>query len=115
MGLKDDCIFCKIIKGIIPSKKVFENDKVLGFRDISPAAKVHCLFVPKQHVNSLADLENYDLLSDLYAALVEVARNEGLDETGFRSVINTGEHGGQTVFHLHVHLIGGQQLSARMS
>jgi histidine triad (HIT) family protein len=115
MSFKNDCIFCKIIKGEIPSQKVFENEKVIGFRDISPNAKVHCLFAPKFHVESLAQVKDTSILSDLYGALVEVAKREGVLETGFRSVINTGRDGGQTVPHLHLHLIGGQQLSARMS
>ncbi len=115
MALKPDCLFCKIIKGEIPAAKIYENDRVLGFKDISPVAPIHFLFVPKFHVDSVVGLENFEVMADLFKSLVEVAKKEGLIESGFRSVINTGREGGQTVFHLHVHLIGGQQLNARMS
>ena len=115
MALKEDCPFCKIIKGEVPSQRIFENEYVIGFKDIHPAAKIHYLFVPKYHSDSLCELEDFDTISDLYRALVEVAEKEGLFRSGFRSVINTGKEGGQTVPHLHLHLIGGQQLSAHMS
>ncbi len=114
MALKADCLFCKIIKGEVPSQRVYEDEYVIGFKDINPAARIHYLFVPKYHTDSLCELEDYDTMSDMYRALVEVAEKEGLFPSGFRTVINTGKEGGQTVPHLHLHLIGGQQLNARM-
>lgn len=111
---KPDCLFCKIVAGEIPCQKVFESDTVLGFKDIKPIAPIHYLFIPKDHSDSLADLKNVNLLSDVYQALIEVAHKEGLSERGFRTVINNGSEGGQVVFHLHVHLLGGRKLSGRI-
>src|SRR5262245_53362941 len=115
MAQKSDCVFCKIIRSEIPAQKVYEDDFVFGFKDIAPVAPIHCLFVPKNHMDSLVHLEDLNLMEKLYKALLLVAEKEGLTKTGFRSVINTGTEGGQTVFHLHLHLIGGRQLSPRMS
>ena len=115
MSNPKDCIFCKIIKGEIQSKKIFENDKVLGIKDASPVAPVHYLFLPKAHLASLAEIKDFSIISEIFSALASVAKEEGIDNKGYRTVINTGQDGGQTVFHLHVHLIGGKPLSARMS
>lgn len=113
--LKDDCIFCKIIKGEIPSNKVFENDKVFAFRDLYPQAKEHILIIPKFHVDSLAHLtsENRDTVRDLFEAANEISIQLGFKDKGYRSVINTGEEGGQTVFHLHLHIMAGNKLGAK--
>ncbi len=107
-----DCIFCKIIEGKIPSTKVFENDKVLAFKDLHPHASLHYLFIHKRHtkdVNELADTDPAQL-SDLFKAMSEVSKKEGLDKKGYRVVTNLGPHAGQTVFHTHFHFVGGEQL-----
>lgn len=103
-----DCIFCKIAKGDIPSKKIYEDDDVIAFHDIRPIAPVHVLIVPKLHVASLADCEaeHADLLSKMLLLGPKLAKEQGLD-TGFRTMINTGAGGGQEVFHLHFHIFGG--------
>ncbi|MDB4952385.1 MAG: hypothetical protein JWM27_5034 [Gemmatimonadetes bacterium] len=108
-----DCIFCRIVAGEIPSNRVLEDEHLIAFRDIQPAAPVHVLVVPRRHVESLAALEDGDaeLAGRLMAAARDVARQEGVAESGYRVVINTGAHGGQTVGHLHVHVLGGRQLS----
>ena len=107
-----DCIFCKIIAGAIPSKKIFEDDHIYAFTDINPAAPVHILVVPRKHIASLADvLEEVDgpLIGRLHTVAAEIAVVEGLSK-GYRTVINTGDDGGQTVSHLHVHLLGGRAM-----
>jgi histidine triad (HIT) family protein len=102
-----DCIFCKIIKGDIPSKKVYEDEDVIAFHDIHPIAPVHFLIVPKIHVESLveATTEHQALLGKILLLAPKLAQEQGL--SGFRTMINTGREGGQEVFHLHVHVFGG--------
>jgi histidine triad (HIT) family protein len=104
----DDCIFCKIVAGEIPSKKVYEDDEFLAFNDIRPVAPVHIMVIPKVHVASLEDCDegHRDMLGRLMLLLPRLAREQGL-ANGFRTVINTGKGGGQEVFHLHVHAFGG--------
>lgn len=106
-----DCIFCKIIAGDIPSDKVYEDDKVYVFRDINPKAEVHLLLVPREHIGSLNNLapEHDALMAHMLRLLPQLARQQGLDN-GFRTIINTGKGGGQEVFHLHIHLLGGTDL-----
>ena len=108
-----DCIFCNIISGDIPSVKVFENEYVYAFNDISPVAPVHVLIIPKQHIASINDLtpENADLVSKVYLAAAEIAQQLGVSESGYRVISNCGEAAGQTVHHLHFHLLGGRDLS----
>lgn len=107
----ENCIFCKIIENEIPSTKVFENDDILAFRDIEPQAPVHIVIIPKKHYKSVLEVEdNSQILSELLTAAKTIAKQEGLDENGFRLVINTGEEGGQTVDHLHLHLLGGRSM-----
>ena len=108
-----DCIFCKIVDGEIPSPRVLEGDDWIAIRDIHPAAPVHVLVIPRRHVESIAALGDGDgaLAGALLLAARDVARQEGLAESGFRTVVNTGRDGGQTVAHLHVHVMGGRQLS----
>ncbi len=115
MSLKSDCIFCKVIKQEIPSKKIFENEDVYGFIDITPQAPIHYLFIPKFHVESLAGLtkEQRPVINKIYDAIIETAEKEKIKDLGFRTVVNTGKHGGQTVFHLHFHLISGPKLTPR--
>ena len=108
-----DCLFCKIIAGEIPSTKVFENDKVYAFRDISPEAPVHVLIVPKEHIASANELtaENAGVVTDIFLAAKEIAAQEGIAEGGYLIVNNCGEDGGQTVQHLHFHMLGGRSLA----
>jgi histidine triad (HIT) family protein len=105
------CLFCKIVAGEIPSKKVFEDDRVYAFRDANPQAPTHVLVVPRKHVASLAETsaEDQEMLGYLQLIVSRIAKNEGLSQ-GFRTVINTGPDGGQTVDHLHVHLLGGRAM-----
>ena len=106
-----DCIFCKIAAGAIPSKKVREDDALLAFHDIDPKAPTHILVIPKKHLASLADAKADDaaLLGRLLLAVAEIAQEQGLGQ-GYRVVLSTGPEGGQTVDHLHLHLLGGRQM-----
>ncbi|MBE8954431.1 MAG: histidine triad nucleotide-binding protein [Quinella sp. 2Q5] len=109
-----DCIFCKIAAGEIPAQKVFEDDSVVAFRDLSPKAPVHVLIVPKKHVASVAAFkaEDKDLAAHIFVDVVPKLADElGVSDAGFRLVINTGDDGGQTVHHLHVHLLGGRKMT----
>ena len=111
-----DCLFCKIAAGEIPSKKVYEDDRVLAFYDINPMAKVHVLVIPKAHLESVAAIteENADLVAHIFTVIPKIARELGLTEGGFRVVSNCGENAGQSVRHLHFHILGGEQLSLQM-
>lgn len=110
----NDCIFCKIIKGEIPSKKVYEDENVLAFHDISPAAPVHILIIPKKHIASAVALREGDqeALWAVFSAVAKVAEIAGVSQDGFRLVTNVGENGGQSVAHLHFHLLGGKKYGA---
>ena len=103
-----DCLFCKIVRGEIPCNKVYEDDEVLAFHDIHPVAPVHFMLIPKLHLDTLAHADDTHaaLLGKMMLLAPKLAREQGLD-TGFRTVINTGRGGGQEIFHLHVHVIGG--------
>lgn len=107
----DDCLFCKIVAGDIPSSKVYEDDRCYAFNDISPQAPTHVLIVPRQHIDSMdsATEKDTDMLGQLLLTAASISRNLGFAENGYRVVINTNSDGGQTVFHLHVHLLGGRQ------
>ncbi len=106
-----DCLFCKIEKGEIPADIVFENDEIVVFKDIAPKAKVHLLVIPRKHVAGLNDLlpEDQELIGKMMLLLPHLAKQHGLSD-GFRTIINTGKGGGQEVFHLHIHLLGGGPL-----
>ena len=106
-----DCIFCKIIKKENPSDIVYEDDEVLAFNDIDPKAPTHILAIPKQHVTSIADLKDMGVADKLLNVLKNLAKEKGLNESGYRIVVNHGKQGGQAVFHLHFHLLGGRQMS----
>ncbi|MCM1165791.1 MAG: histidine triad nucleotide-binding protein [Lachnospiraceae bacterium] len=110
-----DCLFCKIIAGEIPSTKVYEDDKILAFRDINPQAPVHILVIPKEHIGGVDELtpENSAAVAHIFAKIAEIAKNEGLTD-GYRVVSNVGEHGCQSVRHLHFHILGGRQLDGSM-
>lgn len=107
-----DCIFCKIVKKEIPSEIVYEDEKILAFKDITPAAPNHILFIPKQHIESVNFLndENIDLVGEIFLKIKEVVNMLKIADDGYRVVNNCGELGGQTVNHLHFHLVGGRQM-----
>ena len=107
-----DCIFCKIVQGDIPCSKVYEDDKVLAFDDIAPMAPVHVIIISKKHIATLMDLDakSINVTSDLMSAAQRVARIKNISDSGFRIVINCNAEGGQVVFHLHMHLLGGRKL-----
>jgi histidine triad (HIT) family protein len=108
----DDCIFCKIVRGEIPSTRVAENERAIAFDDISPKAPVHALVAPKQHIAALHDATEADcsMLADCLLLCNEVARVKGIAESGFRVIVNDGRDGGQEVAHLHFHVLGGRKL-----
>lgn len=110
-----DCIFCKIAKGEIPSNKVYEDDQILVFHDLNPCAKVHLLLIPKNHIANMMEIneENSAVVAHIYEVIAKLAKELKL-EKGFRVVSNCNEYGGQTVFHLHFHLLGGEQLNPAM-
>ena len=112
----EDCLFCKIIKGEIPSNIVYEDEEILAFRDINPVAPVHVLVIPKKHIGSLVDLKQEDeaVVGRIYSVINKIAKQEGIDKKGFRVVVNCGEDGGQEVKHLHFHLIGGKKLGTKI-
>ena len=107
-----DCLFCKIVAGEIPAKTVFEDDRAIAFRDINPQAPVHVLIVPRQHIATLNDLAVADeaLAGHLISVGRDLARSEGVAERGYRLLFNTGRESGQTVFHIHLHLLGGRPM-----
>jgi histidine triad (HIT) family protein len=111
-----DCIFCKIAAGEIPSKKVYEDEDMLAFHDIEPEAPVHVLVIPKCHIPSMDGVtaENSAVVAHIFEVIAGVAKAEGL-ENGYRVVSNCGEHAGQTVHHLHFHILGGRQLALEMA
>jgi histidine triad (HIT) family protein len=110
-----DCIFCKIVEGRIPSRKVYEDDEILAFHDINPMAPVHFMIIPKQHVDSLATCgpEHAPVLGRMMAVAGRLAREQGAAD-GFRTIVNTGRVGRQDVYHLHIHIIGGPEPLPRM-
>jgi histidine triad (HIT) family protein len=108
-----DCLFCKIIAGQIPARKVHEDERCLGFLDINPQAPTHALFVPRRHVETLNDttIEDRELLGHLVFSASKVAREKGFAESGYRLVMNCNADAGQTVFHVHLHLLGGRAMA----
>lgn len=108
----NDCIFCKISKGEIPSTKVYEDEDVFAFEDINPMAKIHILIIPKKHIATVADLEEEDaaLMGKIHMVAKKIAEEKGMADDGYRIVINCKEFGGQEVLHLHFHLLGGEKL-----
>ena len=111
-----DCLFCKIIAGDIPSAKVYEDETVYAFKDINPMAPVHILIVPKLHIDSVNGItaENSAVVAHIYEVAAKLAKELGVDESGYRIVTNCGKDAGQTVFHLHFHLLGGKALRVEM-
>ena len=111
----EDCVFCKIVKGEIPSNKVYEDEEILAFYDINPIAKIHVLVIPKMHIESLLDLkeDHKELLFHIFEKINKVAEIVGVDKTGFRVISNVGKDAGQAVKHLHFHILGGEELPTR--
>ena len=111
MMIMSDCIFCRIVRGELPVSWIAENDHAIAFRDINPQAPVHVLVVPRRHVASLAEADDALEVGAVALLAAEVARTEGIDRSGYRTVMNSGADGGQTVHHLHLHLLGGRAMS----
>lgn len=111
--MTNDCIFCRIVSGDVPADVVLETDHIVAFRDLSPQAPVHVLVIPREHVEAVGTLgsEHHDLAGHLLLAAREVAEREEVHQSGFRVVANTGREGGQSVDHLHLHVLGGRPLS----
>ncbi|MDO9048621.1 MAG: histidine triad nucleotide-binding protein [Methylobacter sp.] len=105
-----DCLFCKMVAGVIKPDIVFEDENVLAFRDINPQAPVHILIIPRRHIATLNDLNDAQLAGWLLQTAVKLAKQEGLSEEGYRTVFNCNRKGGQDVYHLHLHLLGGRQM-----
>ncbi len=108
-----DCIFCKIINREIPSNIIYEDDKIIAFHDVNPMAPVHGLVIPKKHISSLSEItcEDSDLIGHLVSMMPEIADKLNVKDSGYRVVVNSGKDGGQTVFHLHFHILGGKELN----
>jgi histidine triad (HIT) family protein len=108
-----DCIFCKIISGDIPGDIVYQNDDVLAFRDLNPQAPTHILVIPKKHISTINDMqpEDAELVGKMFLAAKQIAKDEGIEEVGYRAVMNCNEGAGQTVFHIHLHVLGGRGMS----
>ncbi|MBC8322503.1 MAG: histidine triad nucleotide-binding protein [Candidatus Marinimicrobia bacterium] len=109
----NNCLFCKIIAGEIPSDKVFENDKIFAFRDIDPKAPTHILIIPKEHITTTNDLNvsHKTLVGEIMLTAKEIAEQEGIADSGYRTVFNCNRDGGQAVYHIHLHLLGGRQMN----
>jgi histidine triad (HIT) family protein len=108
----EDCIFCKIVAGEVPSDKVYVDEKITAFYDINPAAPVHVLIIPNIHIPMVNELteEHAELVGHMILKAKDIAAQEGIQESGYRLIINNGAHGGQEVFHLHLHLLGGHRM-----
>ncbi len=112
----EDCLFCKIIKGEIPCKKVYEDEEILAFYDIHPAAPIHILVIPKKHIASLAHLEKEDeaIVGKIYSVINQIAEEKAFKQDGYRVIVNCGKNGGQEVMHLHFHVLAGRQLGEKI-
>jgi histidine triad (HIT) family protein len=106
----NDCLFCKIVRGEIPTKLIAESELCVAFNDIAPQAPVHALVIPRMHLASLNSVADDATVSAMAALAVKVAKAAGIADTGYRTVMNTGDNGGQTVHHLHMHVLGGRQM-----
>ena len=108
----DDCLFCKIVAGDIPADIIFESETVIAFRDISPQAPTHVLIIPRRHIKTINHLQDGDqaVVGDLFLAAAKIAAEEGIAEDGYRVVMNCNAGAGQTVFHIHLHLVGGRAM-----
>lgn len=112
----EDCIFCKIIKGEIPSEKVYEDDEIMAFKDINPVAPIHILVVPKKHIESLLEVkeEDAEIISKIYKAINKMAKDLNIEKDGFRVIVNCGKDAGQEVMHLHFHVLAGKKLGVKI-
>ena len=112
----EDCLFCKIIKGEIPSNKVYEDDEILAFNDINPAAPIHILVVPKKHITSLAHMKKEDevIVGKIYSVINKIAEEKGFKDEGYRVIVNCGKNAGQEVMHLHFHLLAGAKFGDKI-
>lgn len=112
----ENCLFCKIIKRDIPSTKVYEDEEVYAFKDINPEAPVHILVVPKKHISSINEIEDEDreLIGKIFTAIRKIAKEQGIEEAGYRVVSNCGKDAGQTVMHLHFHILAGKDLGEKI-
>ena len=112
----EDCLFCKIIKGEIPSTKVYEDEDILAFNDINPAAPIHILVIPKKHIESLAHMQKEDeaIVGKIYGVINKIAEEKCFKENGYRVIVNCGKDAGQEVMHLHFHLLAGKQLGEKI-
>ena len=110
---EQDCLFCKILNGDIPADIVYESDSAIAFRDVSPQAPTHVLVIPRKHIATINDLgeDDQEIVGSLYLAAKDIARAEGLSDEGYRAVMNCNEGAGQSVFHIHLHVLGGRVLS----
>lgn len=114
--MEEDCLFCKIIKGEVPSTKVYEDEYVYAFKDINPAATVHILIVPKKHISSLEDIKNGDeeYVWKIHEAMQKIAKDQGVAESGYRIIVNCGKDAGQEVMHLHYHFLAGEKFGDKI-
>ena len=114
--MENDCLFCKIIKGEIPSTKVYEDEDVLAFKDINPAAPIHILLIPQKHIDSLADVKEEDgeLIAKMHRIVNVIAEQEGFRESGYRLIVNCGKDSGQEVMHLHFHILAGTKMGDKI-
>lgn len=106
-----DCLFCKMVAGDIKPDVVFEDEQILAFRDINPQAPIHILIIPKRHITTLNDLDDAQLGGKILQAATTLAKQQGIAEEGYRTVFNCNDNGGQAVYHLHLHLLGGRQMA----
>ena len=109
--MADGCIFCRIARGEIPAQMVMNSKEIAAFRDVSPQAPTHILVIPKKHIGSLDDVSDSNLLGQMMGMAAAIARQEGIAKSGYRTVINTGKDGGQSVDHLHIHILGGRAMT----
>lgn len=109
--MSENCLFCKMVAGDIKPDIVFDNDRILAFNDIAPQAPIHILIIPKKHFSTLNDIDDAALLGELMQTTAQLAKKIGVADTGYRTVINCNEQGGQAVYHLHIHLLAGRQMT----
>lgn len=112
----EDCLFCKIVKGEIPCNKVYEDEEILAFHDINPAAPIHILVIPKKHITSLAFMKKEDevTVGKIYGVINQIAEEQGFKQDGYRVIVNCGKNGGQEIMHLHFHILAGKQLGEKI-
>ena len=113
VGENNDCLFCKIVEKKIPADIVYESENIIAFKDIEPKAPIHCLIIPKKHISTINDIDgsNSNIIGLMYEAAAQLARTLNVDKDGYRVVMNCNSNGGQTVYHIHLHILAGRQLS----